>query len=159
MQWSHSGGTMHIITLMCLPLSLNLQPQKCFLFQSVRFQPVIPNSAQHLHFLQEFCTVTPFAVGYFDLTASIHCLAVYVTHTVTLCMWHMLPAHCTQHDTASLHTSHSPIYSQSGELSQSSAQHYKIACFRFVHSWLPILLMFRMLFNKMELLKYQVIPP
>ena len=75
-QWSHSGRTMQIITLMGLPLSLNLQPQKCFLLKSVRFQPVIPNSAQHLHFLQEFWIVAPFAVGYFDLTASIHCLAV-----------------------------------------------------------------------------------
>ena len=62
---------------MCLPfLSLNLQDFRLLILQSLRLQPVIPNTAQHLHILQGFDDVNPFAVGYFNLTALAHCFAV-----------------------------------------------------------------------------------
>ena len=65
---------------MCLPLSLNLQAFRVLILQTLRFQPVISNSAQHLHpFGQGYAVVNPFAAGYCDLTASTHCFTVYLS--------------------------------------------------------------------------------
>ena len=90
-QWSHSGynqgipivtlySYLSMVTIMCLPLSLNLQAFRVLILQTLRFQPVIPNSAQHLHpFGQGYAVVNPLAAGYCNLTASIHCLTVYLS--------------------------------------------------------------------------------
>ena len=68
---------------MCLPfrkyVSLNVQAFIFLIFQALGSQPVIPNSAQHLHLWHGYAVVNPFAVGYCDLTASTHCFTVYLS--------------------------------------------------------------------------------
>ena len=74
----YSGRT--VVTLMCLPLSLNLQAFRVSILPILLLQPVISNSAQHLHsFGHLYAVVNPFAAGYCDLTASTHCFTVYLS--------------------------------------------------------------------------------